>query len=55
MTDFDMTGMLQELGLKAINNGTSTGKNSFSSNETIESYSPVDGLLIGKVTITSKE
>ena len=38
MTDFDMTGMLQELGLKAINNGTSTGKNSFSSNETIESY-----------------
>ena len=55
MTDFDMTGMLQELGLKAINNGTSTGKNSFSSNETIESYSPVDGLLIGKVTITSQE
>ena len=55
MTDFDMTGMLQELGLKAINNGTSTGKNSFSSNETIESYSPVDGLLIGKVSITSKE
>ena len=55
MTDFDMTGMLQELGLKAINEGTSTGKNSFSSNETIESCSPVDGLLIGKVTITSKE
>ena len=55
MTDFDMTGMLQELGLKAINEGTSTGKNSFSSNETIESYSPVDGLLIGKVTITSQE
>ena len=55
MTDFDMIGMLQELGLKAINNGTSTGKNSFSNNETIESYSPVDGLLIGKVTITSKE
>ena len=55
MTDFDMIGMLQELGLKAINEGTSTGKNSFSNNETIESYSPVDGLLIGKVTITSKE
>ena len=55
MTDFDMAGMLKELGLKVINNGTSTGKNSFASNETIESYSPVDGLLIGKVSITTKE
>ncbi len=56
MTNFDKTEMLQELGLKSINQGTSTGKNSFSSsNETIESYSPVDGLLIGKVSITSKE
>jgi aldehyde dehydrogenase (NAD+) len=56
MTNFDKTKMLQELGLKSINQGTSTGKNSFSSsNETMESYSPVDGLLIGKVSITSKE
>jgi len=55
MTDFHMTEMLQELGLKAINNGTSTGKSSFPSSQTIDSYSPVDGLLIGKVTITSHE
>ena len=55
MTDFDMTEMLLELGLKAINDGTSTGKKSFSGNETIDSYSPVDGLLIGKITITTKE
>jgi aldehyde dehydrogenase (NAD+) len=55
MTDFDMTAILQELGLKAINEGTSTGKKTFSNSEIIESYSPVDGLLIGKITTTSKE
>ncbi|MEJ6675700.1 MAG: aldehyde dehydrogenase family protein, partial [Polaribacter sp.] len=54
MTDFGIKETLQELGLKEINNGTSTGSNSFSSGEIIESYSPVDGKLIGKVKATSK-
>ena len=55
MTDFGIKETLQELGLKEINNGTSTGSNNFSSGEIIESYSPVDGKLIGKVKATSKE
>ena len=46
---------LAELGLKDINDGTSTGVNNFSNGELIESYSPVDGQLIGKVKATTKE
>ena len=46
---------LKKLGLKAKNNGTSTGlKSTASSKKYIESYSPVDGKLIGKVSVTSK-
>src|SRR5690606_18032424 len=37
------------------NEGTSTGRNNFSSGESIASYSPVDGQLIGKVKTTTKE
>jgi aldehyde dehydrogenase (NAD+) len=55
MTDFGMDKALKDLGLKDINNGTSTGSNNFSSGEIIESYSPVDGKLIGKVKTTTKE
>ncbi|MFM2011008.1 MAG: hypothetical protein RLZZ479_1399, partial [Bacteroidota bacterium] len=44
---------LKALGIKEINDGTSTGTNSFSSGEIIESYSPVDGQLIGKVKTTT--
>ena len=44
-----MTEALKALGIKEINDGTSTGSNCFSSGEIIESYSPVDGQLIGKV------
>ena len=55
MTDFGMNKALLELGLKDINNGTSTGSNNFSNGEIIESYSPVDGKLIGKVKSTTKE
>ena len=54
-TDFGMDKALAQLGLSAINDGTSTGSNSFSSGEIIESYSPVDGQLIGKVKTTTKE
>jgi aldehyde dehydrogenase (NAD+) len=55
MTDFGIKEALLDLGLKDINNGTSTGSDNFSNGEIIESYSPVDGKLIGKVIATSKE
>jgi aldehyde dehydrogenase (NAD+) len=37
------------LGIKEINEGTSTGLNHFSNGAILESYSPVDGQLIAKV------
>ena len=46
---------LKKLGVKAVNNGTSTGSNSFGNGPVIESYSPVDGKLIGALTSTTKE
>jgi aldehyde dehydrogenase (NAD+) len=46
---FGMTEALEILGVKAINEGTSTGNTWFSNGEVFESYSPVDGQLIGKV------
>ncbi|SHI42743.1 L-piperidine-6-carboxylate dehydrogenase [Flavobacterium terrae] len=50
---FGMQEALKALGIKEVNDGTSTGSNSFSSGEIIESYSPVDGQLIGKVKTTT--
>ncbi|WP_430929203.1 L-piperidine-6-carboxylate dehydrogenase [Polaribacter marinivivus] len=55
MTDFGIYKALQELGLQEVNKGTSTGNLHFSSGDIIESYSPVDGKLIGKVSTTTKE
>jgi aldehyde dehydrogenase (NAD+) len=52
-SQFGMLEALQALGIKEINDGTSTGANCFSSGEIIESYSPVDGQLIGKVKTTT--
>ncbi|WP_412464755.1 L-piperidine-6-carboxylate dehydrogenase [Flavobacterium mekongense] len=52
---FGMTEALEILGVKAVNEGTSTGNNHFSSGDVIESYSPVDGQLIGKVKTTTAE
>ncbi|VAV85520.1 Aldehyde dehydrogenase B [hydrothermal vent metagenome] len=54
-TDFGIQEALNQLGVKAINNGTSTGSNNFSNGEILESFSPVDGQLIGKVKTTTKE
>ena len=54
-TEFGINEALKTLGLKEVNEGTSTGSNNFSSGEIIDSYSPVDGTLIGKVRTTSKE
>ena len=48
--------LLKILGIKEINNGVSTGSNWLSSNgEQIQSFSPVDGKLIGSVTAADKE
>ena len=52
---FGIKDALDKLGVKEINNGTSTGSHSFGNGEAIASYSPTDGQLIGKVTTTTKE
>lgn len=54
-TKFGIDQALEDLGIKDINEGTSTGKNFFGSGDLIESYSPVDGKLIAKVKSTTKE
>ncbi|RMA66120.1 L-piperidine-6-carboxylate dehydrogenase [Ulvibacter antarcticus] len=54
-TSFGIEEALQKLGIKEVNPGTSTGNKWFSGEDTIASYSPVDGKLIGKVTVTTKE
>ena len=53
--DFGMDQALKQLGLKALNQGTSTGNSWYPGGAEIASYSPVDGALIGKVTTTTKE
>src|SRR5690606_12861392 len=52
---FGIKQALKDLGIKDINEGTSTGKNFFGSGELISSYSPVDGALVAKVTSTTRE
>ena len=54
--DFGMDEALRLLGVKDINEGSSTGQNSFGSESgpVISSYSPVDGVLIGKVKTTTQ-
>jgi aldehyde dehydrogenase (NAD+) len=54
-TNFGINEALQQLGVNAINEGTSTGSNNFSNGPLIESYSPVDGALIASVKSTTKE
>lgn len=46
---------LDKLGISEINNGTSTGIDTFGSGDEIASHSPVDGALIAKVRATTKE
>lgn len=50
---FGMKEALAQLGIKSINEGTSTGINCFSNGEILESHSPVDGKLIASVKTTS--
>jgi aldehyde dehydrogenase (NAD+) len=52
---FGISEVLEQLGIKAQNPGTSTGEQWFSSGEEISSYSPVDGKLIARVTTTTQE
>jgi aldehyde dehydrogenase (NAD+) len=51
---FGIKDALKQLGIKDVNDGTSTGSNNFGSGEIIESYSPVDGELIAKVSTTTR-
>ena len=46
---------LKQLGIEAINEGTSTGENNFANGKIIESYSPADGTLIAKVKTSTQE
>jgi aldehyde dehydrogenase (NAD+) len=46
---------IKALGLQAQNAGTWTGLNASDSGQYLESWSPVDGRLIGKVSITTRE
>ncbi|MEM6514641.1 MAG: aldehyde dehydrogenase family protein [Bacteroidota bacterium] len=54
-TNFGIKDALDQLGVKHVNEGTSTGSDNFANGEIIESYSPVDGELIAKVKSSSKE
>ena len=53
-TDFGIKDALKQLGVKELNEGTSTGTQNFANGDIIESYSPVDGQLIAKVKSTTR-
>ena len=46
---------LQRLGLSGDNPGTSTGTKHFSSDQWLDSHSPVDGRLIGRVSVSTAD
>jgi len=52
--DFGINDALKILGVKDLNQGTSTGSDNFGSGSEISSYSPVDGALIAKVKSTTQ-
>ena len=52
---FGIQEALAQLGLKEMNEGTSTGSNNFSNGDVLDSFSPVDGRLIGKVKCSTAE
>ncbi|MEQ8218273.1 MAG: aldehyde dehydrogenase family protein [Arenibacter sp.] len=53
--EFEIQEALKKLSVEAINNGTSTGSDNFSSGEELSSFSPVDGVLIAKVRTTTNK
>ena len=48
--DFGIEKSLSNLGISAENKGVSSGGKYFANGDLLESYSPTDGKLIGKVT-----
>lgn len=54
-TDYGIKEALAQLGVKEINEGSSTGSHFFSNGDLLSSFSPVDGKLIAKVKTTSAE
>jgi len=52
---FNIKNVLDQLGVKDINKGVSTGSNNFGNGEIIESFSPVDGKFIAKVSTATQE
>lgn len=55
MQNKSISSTLEQLGIKPSNSGSSTGSISFKYDQTISSYSPVNGEKIAEVGITSKE
>lgn len=55
MKDYGIEKSLENLGIKSENKGTSVGGKFFASGDILESYSPSDGRLIGKVKTSSAE
>ena len=53
--EFGIDQALKDLGMGKEINGTAIGTETFAGGEILESYSPVDGKLIGKVKCTTKE
>ena len=54
-SQFGMNEALDKLGIKLINEGTSTGVQNFASGEILDSFSPVDGKLIASVKTSTLE
>lgn len=53
---FDLSEVLNRLGIQEMNGGASTGKNIFTTQgEVISSYSPVDGVLIASVKAANQD
>jgi aldehyde dehydrogenase (NAD+) len=50
-----MNDFIKALGLSETNDGCSTGSHWFASGKTLDSHSPVDGKLIGRVKTATKE
>lgn len=55
VADSGIQKALEQLGIKEINDGTSTGSDTFASGELIPSASPADGALIANVRATTRE
>ena len=54
-SQFGINEALEKLGIKQVNEGTSTGIENFSSGEILDSFSPVDGKLIASVKTSTLE